>query len=66
MAIGRLTTHAKQRMRKRRVSEREVDEVLMKPDSAQYDPDEDSFRLERKLSQGTLKPRSTDGVGGVS
>lgn len=51
----RITNHARQRMRQRGVAIADVEDVLRKPDSARYDPNEGSYRLERALSGGTLK-----------
>lgn len=55
MIIGRLTQHARRRMEERHVTEDQVNRVILKPDSAVPDPDKRSYRLERGLSEGTLK-----------
>lgn len=55
MPLGRITVHARQRMAQRAVTEAQIDQVLLNPDTAENDPDQGSVRLERRLPQGTLK-----------
>ncbi|MGC5078267.1 KH domain-containing protein [Agrococcus sp. DT81.2] len=49
------TAHARDRMSQRRVNETQVERVVAAPQRTKYDPDEDSFRLERDIGAETLK-----------
>ncbi len=51
----RLSRHAGQRMIERHVSDADVEEVLASPDSARHDPNQRSYRLEKRLPKGVLK-----------
>ena len=42
-------------MLERHVVESNAEEVLASPDSAQHDPNQRSYRLEKRLAQGVLK-----------
>lgn len=55
MALGTFSHHARHRMAQRKISEDEVDQVLLAPDRAEPDPDEQSVRLEKQLPNGVLK-----------
>lgn len=55
MALGTMTDHVRKRMAQRGITEAEIDQVLLAPDVAEYDPNQQSIRLERRLSARVLK-----------